>query len=154
MTVYLRLFLVHMSALSHADAGFKNKRPMRREKIKVSFSLKRPLRAHEVCSQHLEPGKASRARSKRDGEANGSASAAAARPFAGQSYPVFATGVFEGAEDERAAAVVLHVVSQILSGDVGRPALVWTLDREARAVVLVVLQRITQHRGGGELMCE
>lgn len=56
---------------------------------------------------------------------------------------MFATGVFEGAEDERAAAVVLHVVSQILSGDVGRPALVWTLDREARAVVLVVLQCIT-----------
>lgn len=53
---------------------------------------------------------------------------------------MLAAGIFEGAEDERAAAVVLHVVSQILSGDVGSPALVWTLDREARAVVLVVLQ--------------
>lgn len=55
---------------------------------------------------------------------------------------MFATGVFKGAEDERAATVVFHVVSQIFSGNVGRPALVWTLDRESRAVVLVVLQRI------------
>lgn len=54
---------------------------------------------------------------------------------------MFAAGVFEGAENERAAAVVLHVVSQILSGDVGCATLVWTLDREPRAVVLVVLQR-------------
>lgn len=60
---------------------------------------------------------------------------------AGRSYPVFAAGVFEGAENERAAAVVLHVVSQILSGDVGCATLVGTLDREPRAVVLVVLQR-------------
>lgn len=55
---------------------------------------------------------------------------------------MFATGVFEGAEDECAPAVVLYVVSQILSGNVGCPALVRTLDGEARAVVLVVLQGI------------
>ncbi len=60
---------------------------------------------------------------------------------AGQSYPVFAAGIFEGAENERAAAVVLHMVSQILSGDVGCAALVRALDRKPRAVVLVVLQR-------------
>lgn len=58
---------------------------------------------------------------------------------AGQSYSVFAACVFEGAENERAAAVVLHVVRQVLSGDVGCAALVWALDRKARAVVLVVL---------------
>lgn len=59
---------------------------------------------------------------------------------------MFAAGVFEGAEDERAAAVVLDVVGQVLPGDVGRAALVRTLDGEARAVVLVVLQRIVEHR--------
>lgn len=58
---------------------------------------------------------------------------------AGQFYPVFAAGVFKGAENERTAAVVLHVVSQVLSGDVGRAALVWALHRKSRAVVLVVL---------------
>lgn len=56
-------------------------------------------------------------------------------------YPVFAASVFEGAENERAAAVVLHMVSQVLPGDVGCAALVWALDRKPRAVVLVVLQR-------------
>lgn len=54
---------------------------------------------------------------------------------------MFAAGVFEGAENECAAAVVLHMVGQILSGDVGCAALVWALDRKPRAVVLVVLQR-------------
>lgn len=54
---------------------------------------------------------------------------------------MLAAGVFEGAENERAAAVVLHMVSQILSGDIGCAALVWALDRKPRAVVLVVLQR-------------
>lgn len=58
---------------------------------------------------------------------------------AGQFYPVFAAGVFEGAEYKRTAAVVLHVVSQVLSGDVRRTALVWALHRKSRAVVLVVL---------------
>lgn len=57
----------------------------------------------------------------------------------GQSYPVFAAGVFEGAENECTAAVVLHMISQVLSGDVGCAALVWALDRKSRAVVLVVL---------------
>lgn len=58
----------------------------------------------------------------------------------GQSYPVFATGVFERAQNERTAAVVLHMVSQILSGNIGCATLVWALDRKPRAVVLVVLQ--------------
>lgn len=105
---------------------------MRREKIKVSFSLKQALQAHEARAQHLEPSPKEREEKEKK---NGS-----------QSYPVFAAGVFEGAEDERAAAVVLHVVGQVLSGDVGCPALVRTLDGEARAVVLVVLQRTRQHR--------
>lgn len=61
------------------------------------------------------------------------------RTDAGQSYPVFAAGVFERTEDECVAAVVLDVVGQVLPGDVGSAALVWTLDREARAVILVVL---------------
>lgn len=56
------------------------------------------------------------------------------------SYSVFAACVFEGAEDESTAAVVLHMVSQVLAGDVGRPTLVRTLDGKPRAVVLVVLQ--------------
>lgn len=54
---------------------------------------------------------------------------------------MFAACVFEGAEDESAAAVVLHVVRQVLAGDVGRPTLVGTLDGKPRAVVLVVLCR-------------
>lgn len=54
---------------------------------------------------------------------------------------MFAACIFEGAEDESTAAVVLHVVSQVLAGDVGCPTLVWTLDGKPRAVVLVVLQR-------------
>lgn len=54
---------------------------------------------------------------------------------------MFAACIFEGAEDESTAAVVLHVVSQVLAGDVGRPALVRTLDGEPGTVVLVVLQR-------------
>lgn len=53
--------------------------------------------------------------------------------------PVFAAGVFEGAENERAATIVLHMISQILSGDVGCATLVRALDRKPRAVVLVVL---------------
>ena len=52
---------------------------------------------------------------------------------------MFAAGVFEGAENEGTAAVVLHVVGQILPGNVGRATLVGTLDRKSRAVVLVVL---------------
>lgn len=56
------------------------------------------------------------------------------------SYPVFAAGVFEGTENERAATVVLHMVSQILPGNVGCATLVGALDRESRTVVLVVLQ--------------
>lgn len=52
---------------------------------------------------------------------------------------MFAAGIFEGAENERTAAIVLHVVSQVLSGDVGRAALVRALHRKPRAVVLVVL---------------
>ncbi len=63
----------------------------------------------------------------------------------GQSYPVFAASVFKGAENECAAAVVLHMVSQILSGNVGCATLVWALHRKPRAVVLVVLQ------GGGRV---
>lgn len=59
----------------------------------------------------------------------------------GQSYPVFAASIFERAENERAAATVLYMVSQVLSGYVGCAALVWALDRKPRAVVLVVLQR-------------
>lgn len=57
----------------------------------------------------------------------------------GQPYPVFAAGIFEGTEDKRIAAVVLHVIGQVLPGDVRSAALVWTLDREAWAVILVVL---------------
>lgn len=57
---------------------------------------------------------------------------------------MFAAGVFKGAEDERAATVVLHVIGQVLSGDVGCAALVWALDRKPRAVVLVVLQERRQ----------
>lgn len=53
---------------------------------------------------------------------------------------MFAAGIFKGAEDECTATVVLHMVSQILSGDVGCAALVWALDRKPRTVVLVVLQ--------------
>lgn len=52
---------------------------------------------------------------------------------------MFAASVFEGAEYKRTAAVVFHVVSQVLSGDVGRAALVWALHRKSRAVVLMVL---------------
>lgn len=52
---------------------------------------------------------------------------------------MFAAGVFEGAENERAATVVLYMVSQILPGNVGCATLVWALDRKSRAVVLVVL---------------
>lgn len=52
---------------------------------------------------------------------------------------MLAAGVFEGAQNESAATVILHVVRQILPGDVGCAALVWALDRKARAVVLVVL---------------
>lgn len=59
----------------------------------------------------------------------------------GKSYPMLAAGVFERAENERAATVVLHMVSQIFSGDVGCAALIWALHRKARAVVLVVLLR-------------
>ena len=55
-------------------------------------------------------------------------------------YPVLAAGVFKWAEHERAAAVVLHVIGQVLAGDVGCAALVGALDREAGAVVLVVLE--------------
>lgn len=54
---------------------------------------------------------------------------------------MFAACFFERAENERAAAVVLHMVRQILSGDVWCAALVWALDRKPRAVELVVLQR-------------
>lgn len=57
------------------------------------------------------------------------------------SYSVFTACLFEGAEDEGAAAVVLHVVSQVLPGNVGCAALVRTLDGKSRAVILVVLQR-------------
>lgn len=70
-----------------------------------------------------------------------------------RSHPVFAAGIFEGAEDKRAAAVVLHVVSQVLPGDVGCAALVRALDREAGAVVLVVLWKNSvsdQDTGGTE----
>lgn len=56
---------------------------------------------------------------------------------------MFAAGVFERTEDEGVAAVVLHVIGQVLAGDVGGAALVRTLDREARAVVLMVLWRNT-----------
>lgn len=63
------------------------------------------------------------------------------------SYPVFAAGIFEGTENEGAAAVVLHMVGQVLPGNVGRAALVWALDRKARAVVLMVLQRTDSNSG-------
>lgn len=53
---------------------------------------------------------------------------------------MFTACLFEGAENERAAAVVLHVVSQVLPGNVGCAALVRTLDGKSRAVILVVLQ--------------
>lgn len=59
---------------------------------------------------------------------------------------MFAACVFEGAEDKSTATVVLHVISQVLAGDVGRPALVRTLDGKPRAVVLVVLQGEEQVR--------
>lgn len=59
----------------------------------------------------------------------------------GPTHSVFAAGVFERTKNESAAAVVLDVVGQILSGDVGGAALVWALDRKAGAVVLVVLSR-------------
>lgn len=64
------------------------------------------------------------------------------------SYSVFAACVFEGAEDEGTAAVVLHMVSQVLAGDVGRPALVRALDGKPRAVVLVVLQEKERGKSG------
>ena len=54
---------------------------------------------------------------------------------------MFAASVFERAENERTAAVVFHMVSQIFAGNVGCAALIWALDRKARAVVLVVLLR-------------
>lgn len=54
---------------------------------------------------------------------------------------MFAPGIFKGAENEGATTVILHMVSQVLSGNVGCAALVWALDRKARAVVLMVLQR-------------
>lgn len=56
-------------------------------------------------------------------------------------HSVFAAGVFERTEDERVATVVLHVVGQVFTGDVGGATLVRTLDWKARAVVLVVLWR-------------
>lgn len=64
------------------------------------------------------------------------------------SYSVFAACVFEGAEDEGTATVVLHMVSQVLAGDVGRPALVRALDGKPRAVVLVVLQEKERGKSG------
>lgn len=54
---------------------------------------------------------------------------------------MFAASVFEGAENECIAAVVLHVVGQVLPSDVRCATLVWALDRKSRAVVLMVLQR-------------
>lgn len=63
------------------------------------------------------------------------------RTDAGLPYPVLAAGVFERTEDKCIAAVVLHMVGQVLPGNVGSAALVRTLDREARAVILVVLCR-------------
>lgn len=65
----------------------------------------------------------------------------ALRSGGGGAYPVFAARVLKGAQDQRTAAVVLHVVGQVLAGDVGRAALVGTLDRKPGAVVLVVLER-------------
>lgn len=53
--------------------------------------------------------------------------------------PMFAPSVFKRAQDQSAAAVVLDVVGQILSGDVRGAALVWTLHWEPRAVILVIL---------------
>lgn len=58
-----------------------------------------------------------------------------------ETHSVFAAGVFERTEDEGVAAVILHVIGQVFAGDVGSAALVRTLDREARAVVLMVLWR-------------
>lgn len=54
---------------------------------------------------------------------------------------MFAASIFKRAEDQSTAAVVLHVVRQVLPGDVGSAALVWALDRKARAVKLMVLWR-------------
>lgn len=65
---------------------------------------------------------------------------------------MFAAGVFEGTENERAAAVVLHMVSQVLPGDVGCTALVWALYRKPRAVVLMVLSE--SRESGTVLICE
>ena len=58
----------------------------------------------------------------------------------GYPYPVLAACIFERAEDQGTAAILLHMVRQILPGDVGCTTLVWALDREPWAVVLVVLR--------------
>lgn len=52
---------------------------------------------------------------------------------------MFTAGFFEGAEDQRAAAALFHVIGQILPGDVRCAALIGALHREARAVKLMVL---------------
>lgn len=52
---------------------------------------------------------------------------------------MFAAGVFEGAENKCAATVLLHMVGQILPGDVGGATLVWALNRKPRAMELMVL---------------
>lgn len=53
---------------------------------------------------------------------------------------MFAAGIFEGAEDEGTATVLLHVIGQVLPGYVGGATLVWTCDWKPRAVVLMVLE--------------
>lgn len=56
-----------------------------------------------------------------------------------RTHSVFAAGLLEGAKDQRAATALLHVVRQILTCNVWGAALIRTLHRKARAVVLVVL---------------
>lgn len=53
---------------------------------------------------------------------------------------MFAAGLLKGAEDQRAATALLHVVGQILTCDVRGAALIRTLHGKARAVVLMVLR--------------
>lgn len=55
------------------------------------------------------------------------------------SYAVFAASVFKWAQDQCTATIVLHMIGQVLPGDVRGAALIRTLDWETRAVVLMVL---------------
>lgn len=55
---------------------------------------------------------------------------------------VFAAGVLKGAQHQRTAAALLHVGGQVFTGDVGGPTLVGALNREARTVILMILDGV------------